>query len=431
MAGQETLYVAFLWHMHQPFYKDLVTGEYVLPWVRLHAIKDYYDMVAMLDKFPGLKQNFNLVPSLLLQIEDYVYGKVSDNALLLSKKPAAELTEEERVKILREFFMANWDTMIRPYPRYQELLIKRGRFVPLPEIVRVAKKFSVQEMLDLQVWFNLAWCGNACRQPNLLPAELIKKDRNFTEEDKMNLLAQQQELMSRIIPKYKEVSDRDQIELSTTPFYHPILPLLCDNNIARVASPDIFLPERKFSHPENAEAQVELAVRYHQERFGKSPEGMWPSEGSVSEDIVPIIARHGIKWIATDEGILRRSLEGQRASSAELYRPYSFEKDGQFLNLVFRNRHLSDLIGFTYSRWKGEEAAQDLIRHLHHIRLALPEGGGPYLVSIILDGENAWEYYPHNGRDFLNSLYDYNHWRIYKKPSAKRKTFPSLPGFVD
>jgi len=213
--------------------------------------------------------------------------------------------------------------------------------------------------------------------------------------------------------------ERRQIEISTTPFYHPILPLLCDSAIAKVALPHLTLPKKKFAHPEDAISQVEQAVKYHQERFGRPPEGMWPSEGSVSEEIIPIIAKAGIKWIATDEEILARSLaKGHALQPAELYRPYLIEKEGQTLNIIFRNHRLSDLVGFVYSGWKGEEAAHDLIAHLHHIRESLPEIGGPYLVSLALDGENAWEYYQSNGVEFFNALYP----KLSKDPLLKTIT---------
>ncbi|MFA4857941.1 MAG: glycoside hydrolase family 57 protein [Candidatus Margulisiibacteriota bacterium] len=405
------LNLAILWHMHQPFYKDLVTNEFILPWVRLHAIKDYYDMLVVLDKFPEVKVNFNLVPSLLLQIEDYADPKNSDQCLSLTLKDPGELTLSERVFILRNFFMANWEIMIRPYPRYWDLLMKRGRFVSPAELKKVAERFSKQELLDLQVWFNLAWFGFIYKSEDQTIIDLINKGKYFSHEDKLAVVLKQKEVMAKIIPAYRAAQDRGQVELSVSPFYHPILPLLCDSNSAREAMPDIRLPNVPFRHPEDAEAQIRLAVEYYQGRFGKQPAGMWPSEGSVSEQIIPLLSKAGIKWIGTDEGILLQSLNkmGRHRTSLpaeEIYQPYLAEHDGAEVSMVFRNHFISDQVGFVYYRWKVGDAVADFMGHLNNIRLSLPEDGKEYLVTVILDGENAWEYYPNQGQQFLAAFYD-------------------------
>ncbi len=397
--------------MHQPFYKDLVTGEYVLPWVRLHAIKDYYDMVAILDDFSGIKQTFNLVPSLLEQIEDYVGGGASDKHLKITLKSPADLSYEDKVFMLQNFFMANWETMVNPYKRYLELLLKRGRFVSLDEIKKVARRFTDQELIDLQVWFNLTWFGNIYKTKDPVVRALLEKGRNFTGEDKAALIGKQKELMAAVIPKYKEMQQKGQIEITVTPYFHPILPLLLDTNSAKVALPSIKLPASRFRHPEDAAFQVNEAVRYMKEHFGSAPSGMWPSEGSVSEDILPIICSAGIKWIATDEEILIRSLgradvKVRGLPSQELFSAYNLRREDCSLNIIFRDHNLSDLIGFTYSKWDSRDAVSDFMTHLSNIRASLPDDGKNYLVSIILDGENAWEYYKNNGWDFLSGLYE-------------------------
>jgi len=394
--------------MHQPFYKDLVTGEYVLPWVRLHAIKDYYDIAAILDDFPYIKQTFNLVPSLLEQLEDYVGGTAMDKHLRLTLKDPSALTHEEKVFMLQNFFMANWDTMVKPYKRYFELLLKRGRFVSLEEIKAVARRFSDPELMDLQIWFTLTWFGHISKSRDPDIKRLLDKGRDFSPEDKSMLLSKQRQLMGKVIPKYKELWNKDQIELTVTPYYHPILPLLVDTNSAKDAVPGIALPEQRFRHPEDAKYQINEAVSYMEKLFGKRPEGMWPSEGSVSEAIIPLVAGAGIKWIATDEEILAMSFgrkAGQRLASHELFKPYVLEREGGNLNIIFRDHALSDLIGFVYSKWNPRDAAADFISHLKGIRSSLPDDGNRYLVSIILDGENAWEYYRNNGWDFLSELY--------------------------
>lgn len=408
------LFINFTWHMHQPYYKDMVTGEYLLPWVRLHAIKDYYDMVAILEDFPAIRQTFNLVPSLVDQIQDYVQNDVKDIYADYTLKPASELTTEDKVFILHNFFMANWDTMVRPHPRYDELLSKRGHFVSMSELKDVARYFSRQDFLDLQVWYNLAWFDPLFQKKDPLVRGLLKKGREFTEEDKALVIAKHRQIMGMVIPAYQRLAASGQIEVSTTPYYHPILPLLCDTNVARVALPDIHLPYQRFKHPEDAKAQIERAVAYHEKMFGKRPVGMWPSEGSVSDEMVALVADAGIKWIATDEEILARSLgtriERDTISMSKiddrLYRPYRVSAKGREVSIVFRDHHLSDLLGFVYSKWDSANAVEDLIDRLKKIRRQLVYKPGNHLVSIILDGENAWEYYPNDARDFFLRLYE-------------------------
>ncbi|MCX5749133.1 MAG: glycoside hydrolase family 57 protein [Candidatus Saganbacteria bacterium] len=404
MSTRQPLSVAFVWHMHQPFYKDLVTHEYFLPWVRLHAIKDYYDMVAYLDRYPKIRSVFNIVPSLFTQIEDYVNGTAKDKFMIMSLKHPEELSHEEKIFILKNFFMANWDTMIKPYPRYNDLLLKRGRFVTLHDISQVAARFSSQELLDLQVWFNLAWFGAVYKQNNPAIKGLLEKGKNYNEDDKKILFEKQIEIMRLILPKYKQLQESGQIEVTVTPFCHPILPLLCNGSVARVSDPGITLPKYNFSYPEDAKRQVKDAVAYYKKNFGADPEGMWPSEGSVSEDIIPIIAGEGIKWIATDEEILSSTLK-KKLSAAELFTPYIVEKDGSQLTIIFRDHRISDDLGFVYAKWAPRDAAADIVGKLHKIADVLPDDGRNYLVSIILDGENAWEYYQNNGKDFFDNLY--------------------------
>lgn len=396
--------LALIWHMHQPYYKDVLTQEYVLPWVRLHGIKDYYDMAAILDDYPKMKLTINLVPSLIMQIDDYVLNNAQDKCFILSEKDPADLTLDEKVYILKNFFMANWDIMVKPYKFYHDLLLKRGRFASSSDLAAVAQRFTKQELMDLQVWFNLAWFGFNYRKHDPLVSALIAKGRGFTREEKLQLLLKQKELLSKIVPKHKELMDRGQIELTTSPFYHPILPLLCDSNVAKESDHFIKLPLQRYRHKEDAERQIKDAVEFHAKHFGANPNGMWPSEGSVSEAIIPLIADSGIKWIATDESILSSSLSC-RLSPQDLYKPYMVQKDGKSIAIIFRNHFLSDQIGFVYQRWRAKDAAADFKRHLHNIRASLPDDGENYLVSVILDGENAWEYYCDGGEDFLRTFY--------------------------
>ncbi|HYA89083.1 MAG TPA: glycoside hydrolase family 57 protein [Nitrospirota bacterium] len=410
--SNDPLSIAFVWHMHQPYYKDDVTGSYILPWVRLHGIKDYYDMPALLTDFPAIHQTFNLVPSLLKQIRDYVENRAADKFLELTLKPAAELDTVDKLFLLKNSFMANWDTMIRPYPAYWMLLDRRGYSVSPTDLENATRYFTSQDYLDLQVWFNLAWFDPSFKQTDPFLKGLIQKGSCFSENEKKLLIEKQRAVMALIIPLYKQLAEAGRIELTTTPFYHPILPLLYDTDLAKVAVPDIHLPKKRFVHPEDAKAQVERALHYHEELFGARPAGMWPAEGSVAEEIIPLLADSGIRWIGSDEGVLGRSLgvhidrdfAGVMKNPAILYKPYLAGKGAKRVSMVFRDHTLSDLIGFVYSKWDYKNAVNDLIDRLHRVRRQLSDGS--HLVSIILDGENAWEYYQNDGRDFFLYLYE-------------------------
>lgn len=415
--------LCILWHMHQPFYKNLVSGRYEMPWVRLHGTKDYYDMVAILDNFPKIKQTFNLVPSLLEQIEEYAGGEAVDDHLELSQKDAAVLTNTDKSSILAHFFKANYATMIKPYKRFNELHKNKDKAL---------QSFDDQDWLDLQVWSNLTWIDPIFRSENPIKS-LFKKGRGFTEDDKKALLKFQQDIMARIIPKYKEVAQRGQVELSVTPYFHPILPLVYDTEIARQSVPQISLPEYRYNHPEDAEAQVLMAIDYFEKRFGFKPRGMWPSEGSVAEQIIPILAKAGIQWIATDEEILSLSLgRGVRGggddsiiSSGELYKPYKLQVNGAEINIFFRDHALSDLIGFVYSRMDAEDAARDFINKLEAVDSNFKRNNqSECMVCVALDGENAWEYFPDDGRKFLEAFYA----ALTNHPTIKSATCSEILG---
>ncbi len=394
--------------MHQPFYKDPETGLYRLPWVRLHGTKDYLDMLEILLEFPDIKQTFNFTPSLLEQIMDYTENLAKDRYLELTLKNASELDRDDKLFILENFFLANWENMIRPFPRYQELLTKRGLHLIKSDLIRAAKYFNQNDFLDLQVLFNLCWIDPMFRQKDPFLKVLADKGKDYTEEDKHLLVSRQLSILKQIIPRYAEAVKTGQIELSVSPFYHPILPLLCDTNSARTALPDIKLPQKRFSHPEDAVKQIRMGIDFFEKTFGYRPVGMWPSEGSVSEEVLKLVSEEGLNWIGTDEDILSISLGKQLRDTSRhimephvLYRPYLFEN----VSIIFRDHNISDLIGFVYSKWDPKKASDDLITKLLNIRTSLPKNK-PHLLSIILDGENAWEYYKNDGQDFLRYLYE-------------------------
>ncbi|HEY6101360.1 MAG TPA: glycoside hydrolase, partial [Anaeromyxobacter sp.] len=243
--------LAFLWHMHQPPYQDAETGEYLMPWVRLHATRAYYDMAWMLERHPRIRCTVNFTPVLLEQLEDYVAGTARDRFLELTDRPAGELGPEERQAILRSFFMVDWERHVRPVPRYSELLQKRGRDVRHADVARLAAGFTEDELTDLQVHFNLAWMGFGARADDEGIRALHEKGRDYSREDVAYLLGAQREIVGQIVPRWRALAQRGQVELSTTPYYHPILPLVCDTDAARRALPAVALPPR-FAHPEDA-----------------------------------------------------------------------------------------------------------------------------------------------------------------------------------
>lgn len=408
MAHQ--LHVAFVWHMHQPLYKDRADGRYLMPWVRLHATKDYLDMVTLLADYPSHRQTFNLVPSLLEQLEDYANG-AWDRALELLVKPVAAFTPEDKQYLFERGFDASWPTMVRPYPRYATLLDKREALRHMPARRAIAA-FGDADWGDLVTWFNLCWFDPMFleRDPEL--ARLVAKGSYFELADREALHGLIREYVGRVIPTYKAFAAQGRVELTTTPYYHPILPLLCDHGSARVARPDLPLPAEGFAWAEDAAAQIAKGTAAFERHFGRKPAGMWPSEQAVSPAALELIAQAGLTWAISDEAVLghtlgRRFLRdayGVPPDASLLYQPWRVRTAAGPVRMVFRDQVLSDLIGFTYQHWEPEAAANDLHRRLDRTRRLLPDGE-PYLVTIALDGENCWEHYHRDGAPFLNAFY--------------------------
>jgi alpha-amylase/alpha-mannosidase (GH57 family) len=387
------IYLCFLWHMHQPFYKNLASGEYRLPWTRMHALKDYYGMAKILEEFPGVKQTFNLVPSMMVQVEEYARGDANDPFLRAALKPAESLTADEQRFILRNFFMAHPDRMIYRYPRYGELFnASKGGF-----------SFGPQEFRDLQVLSQVAWFDEEFQEHDAEVRGLIARGRDFSLADQALMGRKQREILALVIPQYRKLAATGQIEISTTPFYHPILPLVCDSDIAGVSHPHVPLPER-FRYPDDARLQLQRARDYIEQTFGVAPAGMWPSEGSVSDEALRIAADVGFGWAATDNGVLERTLN-RGASPDVTYRPYMWSQGGRGIGMIFRDHLMSDLIGFVYSGMDSRAAAHDFLRRIHDNCAGILASGRDAMVPIILDGENAWEYYYRNGRPFFRELY--------------------------
>jgi alpha-amylase/alpha-mannosidase (GH57 family) len=405
--------VVVLWHQHQPFYKDLVTGAYRLPWVRLHALKDYYGMVKLLDEFPDVHQTFNLVPSLITQIQDYVAGTARDPFLEVAAKPAKDLSLDDRHFALQYLFQANLANVIGRYPRYRELY-ERYRACGT-SMEQADLSFGTQDFTDLQVLSQIAWFDEFfLQEPDV--AELIRKGRNFSLDDQRSVLKMERAMLTKVLPAHAEAAARGGIEISTSPFYHPILPLVCDSNQGAVSSPGLPLPQNRYRRPADAREQLARGLDLHQNVFGVRPQGVWPSEGSVSEEAISIAHLLGVNWMATDEGVLGRSVNfnfsrdgGGRlcAGGPELlYTLHRYEKNDTRMNLLFRDHTMSDLIGFVYSGMGPGDAAQHLITNIRHAAQPVLDRGRDAVVPIILDGENAWEYYPGSGREFLRRFYD-------------------------
>src|ERR1039457_3473137 len=391
--------LCFLWHMHRPFYKDLVSGEYKLPWTRMHALKDYYGMVRILEEFPKVKQTFNLVPSMMAQVEEYASGQARDPFLDLALKPAEDLTESEREHLLQHSFYSDPAHMIYRYPRYGELFDARNG----QKKSGARGMFSTQELRDVPMWSQLAWFDEEFQSGDAEVRGWIERGRNFTLDDQRRMGEKQRDIVGRVLPAYARMAASGQIEISTTPYYHPILPLLCDSNIAGVSHPNVPLPPQ-FRYPQDARRQLVLARDYCAQNFGRAPVGLWPSEGSVSNEVFALASELGFEWAATDSGVLDRTLS--RAVPVEgLYRPYQWQQQGRKLGVIFRDHFMSDLIGFVYSKMEAAAAAEDFLRRIRENCAGILGSGRGALVPIILDGENAWEYYDRNGRPFLRELY--------------------------
>lgn len=408
--------LVILWHMHQPDYRDSETGEFVLPWVYLHAIKDYTDMAHHLEMHPGIRLVVNFVPVLLDQLEDYcrqfAEGTIRDPLLrLLATPDLNQISREERTLILKSCFLSNHETMLKPYPAYQVLRNIYDDMQALGDKEMVYA--SGQYLADLLMWYHLAWTGESVRRTNKNVIELMSKGKHFSFEDRISLFNLVGELIGNLIPRYRKLAESGQIELSTTPHYHPLAPLLIDFNSARDSLPNAVLPASA-NYPggrERVAFHVKSAVTSHSKRFSAKPAGIWPAEGAVSDTFVQILAENGARWVASGQGVLANSLQKSYPNqplpggSAYLYQPYRFDAGGSSTLCFFRDDQLSDLIGFEYAKWFGRDAAQNFIDRLEHIRHMKHEVADP-VVSVILDGENAWESYPYNGYYFLNDLYE-------------------------
>lgn len=427
--SDKKLQVIFCWHMHQPDYRNYLTGEFVLPWTYLHAMKDYTDMAYHLEQHPHAKAVVNFVPILVEQLLDYEQqfksGKVKDALLkMLCAENLDTLDEASRLHILDACFKSNHTKMLQPYRAYQHLfdlqkmMEGRGR--------ETVTYLSGQYLGDLLVWYHLVWMGESVRRESEVVARLMTKGSQFSYAERMELFVLIGELIGGVIPRYRALSERGQVEISTTPYNHPILPLLLDFNSARESEPNAPLPQAS-NYPgglRRAQAHLSRAVESHEHHFGSKPHGMWPSEGSLSRPTMKLLGEHGCKWTATGQAVLANSLQresnghGLPDKSGYLYKPYLLNDIAKPVYCFFRDDNLSDKIGFEYAKWKGDDAAADFVHHLEEI-FRHSQGDHDPVVSVILDGENAWEYYPYNGYYFLSELYA----KLENHPFIRTTTF--------
>jgi alpha-amylase/alpha-mannosidase (GH57 family) len=427
--SDDRLPVVLCWHMHQPQYRDLVSGAYSLPWAYLHAIKDYTDMAWHLEQVPQARAVVNFAPILLEQLDDYsaqIRGflendrPLRDPLLAALAGPVLPVSLEARADIIRSCLRANDNRLIRRFAPYQRLADIATWALAHPQ---AAGYLAGQFLADLLVWYHLAWLGESVRRGDARVRRLMGKESGYSLHDRRELLALIGELHEGIVPRYRALAEAGRVELSVTPYAHPILPLLLDMESAREAMPNAVLPPatRYPGGGERARWHIQEGIAVFERRFGRRPAGCWPAEGAVSEATLRLLGEAGFRWAATGEAVLRNSLH--RAGHAEhamkaawLYRPYAVADSG--VRCFFRDDGLSDLIGFTYATWHADDAVANFVHHLETIAETCREHRG-HVVSIILDGENAWEHYPENAYYFLSALYR----RLAGHPRLRLSTF--------
>ena len=414
MSSAARLPVVLLWHMHQPQYRDALTGEYTLPWTYLHAIKDYTDMAAHLEANPAARAVVNFTPVLIEQVQELARSiavhlaggaPLPDPVLALLSAAPVPVDPQLRLALLRACLRAHRVHMIERFSPYLELATL-AETLGTPERISYA---SDQFMRDIAMWYHLAWLGETVRRTNPLVSRLTDRGRDFTPADARALLELIGELVAQVVPRYRALSERGQCELSVTPYAHPIIPLLLDFKCARDAVPQMALPEHA-GYPggeERARWHIEEAVRVFTATFGAAPAGCWPAEGAVSEQTLRLLsAAGGFRWTASGAAVLRGSLllsDPAAVDNPQSYnRPYRLP--GTALDCFFRDDQLSDLIGFTYATWHGDDAARNLAGELVQ-RAERYRASDNHVVVIALDGENAWDHYPFNGYYFLKALY--------------------------
>ena len=389
--------LCILWHMHQPDYRQPADGHYILPWVRLHAVKGYNDLLAVLNHRPGLASTVNFSGVLLEQLHEYTAGKARDTFAELSLRHAPDLEPEERRFILRHFFSGNPQSMIGPHSRFRELKARRDNLVQLGGWDLVVEQFRDQDFTDLLVLFNLAWIGFAAQGRDDV-RELVGRGRDYSLDHQREVLRIHHEITAGVLDGYRELARTTPHELSFTPYHHPILPLVCDLAGQGHTAPADPLPE--YRHPEDAGEQVRRGMEWYERSFGASPRGVWPAEGSVSDEVLDIFAANGLRWAMTDQ----QNLPAEARGALGHLEPYHWKHNGAGLSVFFRDTRLADNIGFEYAGWQSRMAGNHLVEMV--AAMARQSDRDHPVVTIALDGENPWENYPDGGEGFLEALAD-------------------------
>lgn len=406
---QKKLSIAIIWHMHQPVYRANPEEIYLMPWVRLHAVKDYLDMLVMIDKFPTIKLNFNLVPVLVDAIHNYGFNGAHDIYSKLTVTPVEELDEEEKKFILNHFFDANYQNMVFHHEAYKKLYDKRFSREDI-----TTSDFSPQEYSDIMAWFNLSWIDPYWRIYAKINELSNKLDGNFTLQDRLDIIEHQRRIIRRIIPSYKKYQEAGRIEISVSPYYHPILPLLLDMKDAEKANPNTIPPRIASDMKEDAIYQVKAALDKFERLFGKRPAGVWPSEHCISEKTLELFQDLDVKWTIADEGVLEQTLKrefmrdfrGYLENPYDLCHSYEYKNGKNPINIIFRDAVLPNLIGFEYPNYDPDKAANDLYERIKSIHKKLQHSPDErHLLTIAMDGENCWENYSEDGNVFLKTLY--------------------------
>ena len=406
------LNVVIYWHMHQPEYRDLRNGEYHLPWTYLHTIKDYVDMASHLENNEHAKSVINFAPVLLEQIDDYSHqlddylhhGKALRDPLLAAlAEPVLTLELDKRLHIIKACLRANKQRLVERFEPFILLTEMAEEVIVKPEILAY---YSDQYLSDMLVWYHLAWLAENVRMTDQRIESLMTKEKHFTVHDRHTLVEIIYELISGVIERYKKLALAGRIELSMTPYAHPIVPLLLDLNSTKQALPDAELPLASFypGGKQRSQWQMQKGIEVFKHYFGFSPQGCWPSEGSISAETIELISDMGIKWLASGETVLRNSLEKSAIEADDcIHSMYQYRDKN--IACFFRDDGLSDAIGFKYSDWHADDAVANFIHNLEIIAEQCSNNPNA-IVSIILDGENAWEHYPENGVYFLSALYE-------------------------
>jgi len=402
--------LAFIWHMHQPDYKCNKSGDYLMPWSRLHAVKDYLDMLLILEEFPKINQTFNLSPCLIDQLYDYGHNGAHDIHSRLTVKEVWDLTDEDKRFILKHFFDLNYPNLVYPHERYRELY-ERLFEKENPDI----NIFSNQEYADIMAWFNLAWFDPHWRQTRADLQGLFEKGRNFTLDDRKFIIEVQREIIRAILPKYKDMLEKNRIEITINPYYHPIIPLLINSDLAKAALPDADLPLRKIEFYDDAKVQIQKSIDRFKDIFGRLPEGIWLSEQCISRETVELCSDLNLKWTVIDESLLSetlgksfvRNFYGEPEDPYEMTRTYLANINGKSLHILTRDSVIADLIGFEYCNHDGKISSKDLYERIKNIQEKIqntPEAN--HILVVAMDGENCWENYKDDGKSFLRNLYD-------------------------